>query len=184
MHLAAEDDDGGAKQCGAAGTICLAHDPLVGGANRNPAFGMISFDNFGAAMMTVFVACTLEGWSDVMYYVQVRCQPRLSTALGNAVSIVRHMCLLVNAYVCVQDGVSPWAAIFFILLVLFGAVVIVNLFLAVISNVTAHGKYADSMAEEVESTRFNANARACVDLLVTVRCRADYLHTFAKDVGM
>lgn len=68
----------------------------------------------------------------------------------------------------VQDGVSPWAAVFFICLVLFGAVVIVNLFLAVISNVTSKGKYADSMAEEVEQARFNTSARVCVDLLVTV----------------
>ena len=36
---------------------------------RGPNFGITNFDNFGLAMLTVFQCITMEGWTDVMYYV-------------------------------------------------------------------------------------------------------------------
>ena len=35
----------------------------------NPFFGKLSFDNIGIALLTLFTAVTMEGWSDTMYFV-------------------------------------------------------------------------------------------------------------------
>lgn len=37
---------------------------------EGPNFGITNFDNFGLAMLTVFQCVTLEGWTDVMYWIQ------------------------------------------------------------------------------------------------------------------
>ena len=42
------------------GYVCVRH----GG---NPEGGLLSFDNIGVAALTLFVALTLEGWTDAMY---------------------------------------------------------------------------------------------------------------------
>ena len=34
-----------------------------------PNFGITNFDHFGLAMLTVFQCVTLEGWTDVLYWV-------------------------------------------------------------------------------------------------------------------
>lgn len=39
------------------------------GGWEGPNFGITNFDNFGLAMLTVFQCITLEGWTDVLYYV-------------------------------------------------------------------------------------------------------------------
>lgn len=36
---------------------------------EGPNFGITNFDHFGLAMLTVFQCITMEGWTDVMYYV-------------------------------------------------------------------------------------------------------------------
>ncbi len=36
---------------------------------EGPNFGITSFDNVGLAALTVFQCITLEGWTDVLYYV-------------------------------------------------------------------------------------------------------------------
>jgi voltage-dependent calcium channel L type alpha-1D len=37
---------------------------------EGPNFGITSFDNMGIAGLTVFTCITLEGWTDVMYYIE------------------------------------------------------------------------------------------------------------------
>lgn len=44
-------------------TNCTAGD-------KNPFQGSISFDNIGLAWVAIFLVISLEGWSDIMYYVQ------------------------------------------------------------------------------------------------------------------
>ncbi|XP_013787213.2 voltage-dependent T-type calcium channel subunit alpha-1H-like, partial [Limulus polyphemus] len=44
-------------------TICRAGD-------KNPFRGAISFDNIGLAWVAIFLVISLEGWTDIMYYVQ------------------------------------------------------------------------------------------------------------------
>lgn len=36
----------------------------------NPFQGTISFDNIGMAWVAIFLVISLEGWTDIMYYVQ------------------------------------------------------------------------------------------------------------------
>ena len=36
---------------------------------EGPNFGITNFDNFGLAMITVFQCITMEGWTDMMYFV-------------------------------------------------------------------------------------------------------------------
>lgn len=36
---------------------------------EGPKHGIISFDNIGYAMLTVFQCITMEGWTSVLYYV-------------------------------------------------------------------------------------------------------------------
>uniref|UniRef100_A0A914XR22 Ion transport domain-containing protein n=1 Tax=Plectus sambesii TaxID=2011161 RepID=A0A914XR22_9BILA len=38
--------------------------------HRNPFQGSISFDNIGFAWVAIFLVISLEGWTDIMYYVQ------------------------------------------------------------------------------------------------------------------
>ena len=37
---------------------------------EGPNYGITSFDNMGIAGLTVFTSITLEGWTDVMYWVR------------------------------------------------------------------------------------------------------------------
>lgn len=37
---------------------------------EGPNSGITNFDNFGLAMLTVFQCITLEGWTDMLYYIQ------------------------------------------------------------------------------------------------------------------
>ncbi|XP_068234730.1 muscle calcium channel subunit alpha-1-like isoform X2 [Palaemon carinicauda] len=43
---------------------------------EGPNFGITNFDNFGLAMLTVFQCITMEGWTDMMYYI--------ADAMGNS----------------------------------------------------------------------------------------------------
>ncbi len=36
---------------------------------EGPNYGITNFDNFGLSMLTVFQCVTLEGWTDVLYWV-------------------------------------------------------------------------------------------------------------------
>lgn len=38
---------------------------------EGPNFGITNFDNFGLSMLTVFQCVTLEGWTDMLYYVSI-----------------------------------------------------------------------------------------------------------------
>lgn len=40
------------------------------GQGNNPFQGTISFDNIGLAWVAIFLVISLEGWTDIMYYVQ------------------------------------------------------------------------------------------------------------------
>ena len=104
---------GGGFTC-PGGTFCSAVDPFTGIVNANPANGMISFDDFPFAVLTVFTMMTLEGWTDVMYMI--------------------------------QDGFTPWAWTYFVILIGLGTFIAINMFLAVIS--AGYEKQAEEVDEE------------------------------------
>ncbi|KAH8395723.1 hypothetical protein KR222_011591, partial [Zaprionus bogoriensis] len=60
-----EDDK---RPCG-AGYVCPENMKCYG-EWKGPNDGITNFDNFGLAMLTVFQCITLEGWTDVLYYIQ------------------------------------------------------------------------------------------------------------------
>ena len=68
------------------GTMVDEDDPTLCGGNykcdeeagqvcreywEGPNFGITNFDNFGISMITVFQCVTLEGWTDVLYWVRM-----------------------------------------------------------------------------------------------------------------
>ena len=46
------------------GTVCREYW-------EGPQWGITCFDNFGQAMLTVFQCITLEGWTDMLYWVSI-----------------------------------------------------------------------------------------------------------------
>ncbi|XP_075219333.1 ca[2+]-channel protein alpha[[1]] subunit D isoform X3 [Lycorma delicatula] len=64
------DPDQGGFQCTEVGQEYYCAEDWEG-----PNFGITNFDNFGLSMLTVFQCITLEGWTDVLYYIE--------DALGN-----------------------------------------------------------------------------------------------------
>lgn len=68
LEILAEEDpapcafSGSGRQCPINGTECKGGWP-------GPNGGITNFDNFGYAMLTVFQCITMEGWTDVLYWV-------------------------------------------------------------------------------------------------------------------
>ncbi|XP_069693168.1 muscle calcium channel subunit alpha-1 isoform X2 [Periplaneta americana] len=58
--------------CGEAGFQCelISKNMVCKEYWEGPNNGITNFDNFGLAMLTVFQCVTLEGWTDVLYYVE------------------------------------------------------------------------------------------------------------------
>ena len=59
---APEDAPTGAYTCKANISICLEKW-------EGPNYGITSFDNIGFAMLTVFQCVTMEGWTQILYWV-------------------------------------------------------------------------------------------------------------------
>eukprot|EP01065_Artemidia_motanka_P036315 TRINITY_DN4422_c0_g1_i1.p1 TRINITY_DN4422_c0_g1~~TRINITY_DN4422_c0_g1_i1.p1 ORF type:complete len:2239 (+),score=744.97 TRINITY_DN4422_c0_g1_i1:79-6717(+) len=68
--------------------------------DANPNMGRTSFDNLAWTLLTLFVSVTMEGWTDVMYFV--------------------------------QDSLSWWFCLYFVVLILFGSFFVMNLVLVMI----------------------------------------------------
>ena len=66
--------------CG-VGVQCNEHgeDLVCRGGWEGPNSGITNFDNFGLAMLTVFQCMTMEGWTDVLYWV-INCTLRNCSA--------------------------------------------------------------------------------------------------------
>ena len=54
----------------------------------NPFHGAISFDNIGLAWVAIFLVISLEGWTDVMYFIQVRWLHRMENSMSNMVLLL------------------------------------------------------------------------------------------------
>ncbi|XP_045108519.1 muscle calcium channel subunit alpha-1-like isoform X15 [Portunus trituberculatus] len=73
-HPCDNDTDGGGFNCSmlnSDGQFFVCRDGWEG-----PNYGITNFDNFGLAMLTVFQCITMEGWTDMMYYI--------ADAMGNS----------------------------------------------------------------------------------------------------
>ena len=52
--------------------VCRDLPPELGERYVGPEDGLVNFDNFLYAMLTVFTCVTMEGWTTVGYYVSSR----------------------------------------------------------------------------------------------------------------
>ena len=65
----------------------------------NPFHGAISFDNIGLAWVAIFLVISLEGWTDVMYFVQD------AHSFWNWIYFV---CLIVVSFLSLSSVESLW----------------------------------------------------------------------------
>uniref|UniRef100_A0A4X2LTD0 Voltage-dependent L-type calcium channel subunit alpha n=1 Tax=Vombatus ursinus TaxID=29139 RepID=A0A4X2LTD0_VOMUR len=68
--LEAEEDPAPCAMPGSSGRQCLANHTECRGRWAGPNGGITNFDNFFFAMLTVFQCVTMEGWTDVLYWMQ------------------------------------------------------------------------------------------------------------------
>jgi hypothetical protein len=93
--------------------ICSSPGSYCGPYWEGPFFGIVSFDNIIFAMMTVFVCITMEGWTDVMYFVSS--QMLFLNLKGER---FWHSCVLLTLQACSVEGVfsmyqsAAWASLF------------------------------------------------------------------------
>ncbi|XP_072483436.1 voltage-dependent L-type calcium channel subunit alpha-1F [Notamacropus eugenii] len=68
--LEAEEDPSPCATPGSSGRQCVANHTECRGRWAGPNGGITNFDNFFFAMLTVFQCVTMEGWTDVLYWMQ------------------------------------------------------------------------------------------------------------------
>ena len=59
------------RPCGEKGRKCPTGQECKDLGWEGPWYGIINFDNFGLAMLTVFQCITMEGWTSVLYRVRL-----------------------------------------------------------------------------------------------------------------
>jgi len=58
------------RPCGEKGRPCPDDQECKDIGWEGPWYGIINFDNFGLAMLTVFQCITMEGWTSILYRVK------------------------------------------------------------------------------------------------------------------
>ncbi|ERE89930.1 voltage-dependent L-type calcium channel subunit alpha-1D isoform 3 [Cricetulus griseus] len=131
--IVAEEDpapcafSGNGRQCTANGTECRSG--WVG-----PNGGITNFDNFAFAMLTVFQCITMEGWTDVLYW--------MNDAMGFELPWVYFVSLVIfgsffvlNLVLGVNDAIGwEWPWVYFVSLIILGSFFVLNLVLGVLSG--------------------------------------------------
>lgn len=93
------------------------------------------FGTLGTAMLSLFTVVTLEGWADLMYLQLEGCEP-LVGGVANAL--------------CQTPVARPVAApLYFITFILFGTMIVLNLFIGVIMNSMQEAAIETARAEQV-----------------------------------
>ncbi|KAI1229705.1 hypothetical protein IHE44_0010888 [Lamprotornis superbus] len=140
--LESEDDPSPCAFSG-HGRACLQNNTECRGRWEGPNGGITNFDNFFFAMLTVFQCITMEGWTDVLYWVRPLNPPKSSQPLPEPPRIITqiteplqnpHNPSLSPPYP-MQDAMGhelPW--IYFVSLVIFGSFFVLNLVLGVLSG--------------------------------------------------
>ena len=117
---------GHGRQCAINGTECR-------GRWDGPNGGITNFDNFFFAMLTVFQCITMEGWTDVLYWVKLA-----HIYFNKQVERASHRHVLTSSpllSVQMNDAIGfelPW--VYFVSLVIFGSFFVLNLVLGVLSG--------------------------------------------------
>lgn len=77
--MEAEEDPSPCASSG-SGRACTLNQTECRGRWAGPNGGITNFDNFFFAMLTVFQCVTMEGWTDVLYWVRCRKGTQCETA--------------------------------------------------------------------------------------------------------
>lgn len=94
------------------------------------------FGSLGTAMLSLFTVVTLEGWAELMYYQLQGC-----AAFSDGTSV---------AALCKASSPQPVAApLYFITFILFGTMIVLNLFIGVIMNSMQEAAVETARAEEL-----------------------------------
>lgn len=81
--------------------------PLGGYSNyANPNYGMVSYDDIGHALLNIFVAVTLEGWVDQMYWLQDSYNKYVAVVFFLALVIIGSLFALNLALAVISDNYS------------------------------------------------------------------------------
>lgn len=97
--LEAEEDPSPCASSG-SGRACTLNQTECRGRWAGPNGGITNFDNFFFAMLTVFQCVTMEGWTDVLYWVRwttahgARLPLPCLLSSGECLHILRNACSL------------------------------------------------------------------------------------------
>ena len=97
------------------------------GSWDGPNYGITSFDNIGYAMLTVFQCITMEGWTTMMYYVNILYQ--------NLINFFNYIIINNNNTTKTNDSMgNKFNWIYFFPLIILGSFFMLNLVLGVLSG--------------------------------------------------
>lgn len=134
----AEEDPSPCASSG-SGRACTMNQTECRGRWPGPNGGITNFDNFFFAMLTVFQCITMEGWTDVLYWVRWTmdtwhryCLCPFFPAPVRTSACPQEVCTFSSQ---MQDAMGyelPW--VYFVSLVIFGSFFVLNLVLGVLSG--------------------------------------------------
>lgn len=127
------------------------------------------FGSLGKAMLTLFTVVTLEGWAELMYLELNGCQ---AVAEGAAAAL------------CRQPEPQPFAApLYFITFILFGTMIVLNLFIGVIMNSMQEAAVETARAEQLKTQASGERMRTLEDDLAELTRAAEGLAERARQLG-
>jgi hypothetical protein len=75
------------RPCGEKGRHCPEGQVCADHGWVGPWYGIINFDNFGLAMLTVFQCITMEGWTSILYRVRIKLMKEMFHGPMNITSV-------------------------------------------------------------------------------------------------
>jgi voltage-gated sodium channel len=129
------------------------------------------FGSLGTAMLSLFTVVTLEGWAELMYFQMHGCEALAEGAAAAAL--------------CKDSQPQPFAAPFyFITFILFGTMIVLNLFIGVIMNSMQEAAVETARAEELKAqTRGGSAPPSLEQALAELAREAEALAERAKKLG-
>jgi voltage-gated sodium channel len=129
------------------------------------------FGTLGAAMLSLFTVVTLEGWAELMYFQLHGCE-----ALAEGAAAVA---------LCKSSQAHPVAApLYFITFILFGTMIVLNLFIGVIMSSMQEAAIETARAEELKAQARSGNAALSLEQSLNQLAReAEALAERAKSLG-
>jgi voltage-gated sodium channel len=129
------------------------------------------FGTLGTAMLSLFTVVTLEGWAELMYFQLHGCEALAEGAAALAL--------------CKSSQAQPVAApLYFITFILFGTMIVLNLFIGVIMNSMQEAAIETARAEQKRAqARTGSAARSLEQALAELAREAEALAERAKSLG-